>query len=446
MNFKTPRNPNYAATVVRLNTFIDLANCDNVKHALIYGNSVIVAKNAPVGEMGIFFPVETQLSKEFLGANNLYAKPEYGNIDPNKKGYFTEQGRVKAVRFRGHKSEGFWIPVHSLAFTGINPAALTEGDTFDFIGDIEICRKYIIRTSGNGANKTRAKVARLEDSIVDNQFRFHFDTENLRKNISKLRVTETISISSKWHGTSAVFANVLVKRKLSFLERLVRRVGVRVQETEYGLTHSSRRVVKGIAGVDKSNAVHFYGSDVWGVVAKEIADRLPKSYTVYGEIVGYTPDGKAIQAAPGGKAYHYGCAHGMHKFLVYRVTTTNPDGKVLDLPWRTMMEFCSKYGFEPVKELYYGPITDLIPWDSTMDIRDWQQNVLTYLEKTYVNDSMCPYNNNEVPEEGIVVRIDSLEECISFKLKNFLFLEAETKLNDAGVLDIETSESTTEEE
>nr|MDA3854971.1 hypothetical protein [Candidatus Woesearchaeota archaeon] len=70
-----PKNINYCGTVVKIEQLIPLDNCDNVLHASIFGNLVIVSKNTEVGEIGIFFPVETQLSKEFLSENNLYRDP-----------------------------------------------------------------------------------------------------------------------------------------------------------------------------------------------------------------------------------------------------------------------------------------------------------------------------------------------------------------------------------
>jgi hypothetical protein len=54
---------------------------------------------------------------------------------------------------------------------------------------------------------------------------------------------------------------------------------------------------------------------------------------------------------------------------------------------------------------------------------------------------MCEYNNLQVPAEGIVVRIDHLDQSEAFKLKNFRFLEAESKLLDKGESDIETEQS-----
>lgn len=94
----TPKNRNYAAVVVALQNFVDLPNCDNVKAALIFGNSVIVGKDTKTGDVGVFFPVETQLLREFLANNNLFRKPEWGNVDQEKKGFFEEHGRVKAKR------------------------------------------------------------------------------------------------------------------------------------------------------------------------------------------------------------------------------------------------------------------------------------------------------------------------------------------------------------
>ncbi len=446
MKFDTPKNINYAATVVALKDFVDLQNCDNVKAALIFGSSVIVGKNTLVGDVGLFFPAECQLSPEFLANNNLYRKAEFGNIDPNQKGFFEQHGRVKAMKFRGHKSEGFWIPLTSLLYLNIPLAEFNVGDVFDYVGEHEICRKYIVKTNSVSQTRQKGKVARLEDSIVDGQFRFHYDTENLRRNIHKIYPYDYISISDKWHGTSIVISNVLVKRNLNWFEKILKSLKVNISDQVYGLTYSSRRVVKSVNGINKSNNIHYYDEDIWGVVAKEVEDRLPKGYTLYGEIVGYTPTGSMIQGG-----YHYGCGPGQHKFIIYRVTNTNSDGKTLELTWAQMKEFCEKYNFGMVKELYYGRAIDFYPMnkrlrDLYLESKDlavpqWQEKFLKKLEETYIQDAMCPYNNNEVLQEGIVLRIDHLEECSAFKLKNFAFLEAESKANDAGVIDIETVES-----
>jgi len=436
MTLEAPKNKNYAAVVVALDKFVDLPNCDKVKAALIFGNSVIVAKTAGAGEVGLFFPVETALSTEFCGANNLFRKPEWGNTDTAKKGFFEEHGRVRAVKFRGHKSEGFWIPLDAISYTGTNDLAV--GAEFDKIGDHEICHKYIPRNARTQelTRGHQGRQARAEDKIVDGQFRFHIDTENLRRNSHKLDPESWISISEKWHGTSAVFANVLVKRDLTWLERLANYIGLKVRDSDYGLVWSSRRVVKGVGDENKANAVHFYDSDIWGVVAKEIRAQIPKGYTVYAEIVGYTPEGAAIQ-----KGYHYGCQMGAHRTVVYRVTSTNADGRVLELSWQQVKYFCAKYGFEMVKELYHGRAADFFPYVTGGPLADWQEYFVKHLEVLHVSGAMCQHNNNEVPAEGVVLKVDRLEEDEAYKLKSFVFLEWESKQLDKGEADMETAES-----
>lgn len=433
MTFETPKNVNYSAVVCQLKEFVDLPNCDFVKHALIFGNAIIVSKDAEAGQIGLFFPVECALSKEFLGANNLFRKPELGNVDPEQKGFFEEHGRVKAVKFRGHKSEGFWIPLTSLGYLVPEGTLFPVGTVFDAIGDHEICRKYVPKGRAPGISKNQKRQARLEDSIVADQFRLHFDTENLRRNAHKICPTDWISISDKWHGTSVVISKVLVKRTLPWYENLLSKLGVAVQTHEYGLVYSSRKVIKAVNEVSKGSAQHFYTTDIWGDVAREVEDKIPAGFTLYGEIVGFTSDGAAIQ-----KGYHYGCGPNQHRFLVYHVTSTNAEGKVLPLSRPQMYEFCSKMGLEAVPLLWYGQAQEMykIPFD-----QHWNEELVKRLEDNYVVDQSCPHNYNEVPAEGIVVWIDKYEDPEAFKLKNFRFLEAESKLLDTGEMDTETQQS-----
>lgn len=444
---RLPRNPNYVATIVALRTFVDLPNCDNVKSAIIFGSSVIVAKDVKAGDVGLFFPPETQLSTEFIANNNLFRKHEYGNLDPSKAGFFEQQGRVKTMKFRGHKSEGFWIPFSSLNYlvhkVGIDDLSFldVEGTSFDFVGEHEICRKYIPKSLKHidTKNKSKGKVARLEDSIVDGQFRFHFDTENLRRNVHKVMSTDLISISDKWHGTSAVYSKVLVKRKLGLFERILDKLGVSIQKSVYGLTYSSRRVIKAVNGEAKGNNNHFYSEDIWGVVAREVEHKIPNGFTVYGEIVGFTPNGEAIQ-----EGYSYRCAKGEHKFVVYRATQTSLDGLVTELGWTQLEEFCAKYGFDLVPFLYVGH-ANVVFDELDPDDASWSEKFLALLESRYVHDQDCFYNPG-LPAEGIVLRIDRLHEAESYKLKNFRFLKRESDELDKGVLDTETAQTEEQEE
>jgi hypothetical protein len=455
-----PKNINYCATVVKLEKFVPLLkgeggkqNCDNVKAAIIFGNSVIVSKDTEPGSIGLFFPVETALSEDFLRNNNLYNKSDL-NLDNTKKGYFESHGRIKAVKFRGHKSEGFWIPIESLNYIP-NLEDPKLGDQFDQIGDDVICFKYVPKT--NRSTKVgvpgQKKQKKPQDRIVNGQFAFHVDTAQLKRNIHRLHPKNLITISDKWHGTSAIYANILVQRELNWLERLLKKWNwIQIQETEYGFVTSSRRVIKEVTGKVHTNTQHFYDVDIWSKVGEEIKDLIPKGYTVYGEIVGYVNDHKMIQ-----KGYHYGCQPGTHQFLVYRVTFTNPDGKVIELSHKQLTEFCKKVGLETVKCLYYGFAKDFgsirtkilankllegrMPEES---LENWQQYFLEDLQKQYVYDQMCSYNNNEVPAEGIVLKVETTFEPEVYKLKSFKFLEWETKELDKGEVDLETEQSEVE--
>jgi hypothetical protein len=440
LTITAPVNANYCATVVSLTEFRELANCDNVKAAIIFGNSVIVGKDQQVGDVGLFFPVETALSKEFMSYNNLFRKSaqsaEGSNIDPDKAGFFEQHGRVKAVKFRGHKSEGFWIPISSLDYIQLGDVEWIIGASFDKIDTYEICKKYMPKMNPARQFKAQGRLARLEDDIAPNQFRFHFDTENLRRNIHKIQPTDIISISEKWHGTSVVISKPLTRVKLKWYERLLQKLGINIQTQEYGLVYSSRRVIKAVNGKAKQGR-SFYTSDVWGAVAQEVEEKIPAGFTLYGEIVGYTPDGAEIQ-----KGYTYGCAPGEHRFLVYRVTFTNEDGYVVELSWPQMREFCENKNIEVVPTLYYGHAIQFYDRiDAVLTTQAWQQELLGALESAYVCDQMCCHNCFKVPAEGIVVRIDRLNGCESYKLKNFRFLEWESKALDKDVVDIEMEES-----
>lgn len=434
LTVSAPKNKNYCAIVVELKTFAQLPNCDNVKAALIFGNSVIVSTAVQPGEKGLFFPVETALSKGFAGNNNLFRKPEFGNTDKSKTGYFEEHGRVKCVKFRGHKSEGFWIPLSSLEYLGVDISELRVGDEFDTLGGQEICRKYVAKSHFRGQRTHKAVTKR--DLFANGQFRFHTDTENLRRNMSKISPDDLISISDKWHGTSAVFANVLVPRELKWYERLLLKLGVQIKREEYALVWSSRRVIKGIRDKSVCGQQHYYSSDIWGTVAKEIEHTIPVGFTIYGEIVGYTTTGESIQ-----KAYSYGCSPSEHKFLVYRVTVTTPEGTVTELGWQQVKEFCEKRGLETVRELFFGKARDL--WEGRPDetVEEWRESFLKRLELNFVSDRKCKYNSFKVPAEGVVLRKDHLDRAEVYKCKNFAFLERETKMLDLGEQDMETSES-----
>lgn len=425
---KKPKNPNYCATVVTIKKIIPLENCDNVVHANISGNLVIVSKDTKEGDEGIYFPVETQLSKEYLTANNLY-RDKTLNKDETKSGYFESNGRIKCVKFRQNKSQGLFMPLSSITNVVNNPSKgwNEEGTEFDELNGTSICKKYVVKRSNKSGNGAKGKKTRKPkvSKIVNNQFRFHYDTGQLWKNIHKIKFNSLLSITYKIHGTSVIISNILCKKKLNPFLKILKFLKVPVQDKDYDYIYSSRRVVK---NDDLDNKNSYYSEDIWGIVAKKVKPLVPKGITLYGEIAGYTPNGQAIQ-----KDFDYGCNEGEHKFFVYRITYTNSDGQVFEFSAKQVQEWSKLNGLLPVPELYYGYAHDL--FEDIKQSEHWNENFLEKLQEHFLEDD-CYMCKNKVPSEGIVLRNDSIGEE-AYKLKSFRFLEKETKALSKGQEDLE---------
>ena len=453
MKINKPKNENYSAIVVEIKTLITLEKCDNVQGAIIMGNQVIVSKDVKIGDIGLYFPLECALSKEYLSNNNLYNKSEL-NADNTKKGYFDENGRVRCQRFRGHKSEGLFMPIGSLSFIFpdiFNPSSkglwydgkednLTIGSEFDELNGISICKKYVVktnRTPGQPGSRKNKSAKKHESKLVENQFRFHEDTTMLYKNIHKIHPEDLIHISYKMHGTSGISSYVLCKKKLNWVEKILKKLGVNITDTEYDYIYSSRKVIKNEELNPEPN--HFYSEDIWKIADAELRPYLQKGMTFYYEIVGYLPNGGAIQ-----KDYDYGCEATKHAIYIYRITSTNVDGKVIEFSAKQVQDFCKKNGLNAVPELFYGYAKDfsgIMPVKQEgnniylEDLESWRNHFLSAIKTNY-NEKFCYICQNQVPEEGVVIRVEGLD-FEAYKQKSERFYARETVLLDKGESNIE---------
>lgn len=418
-------NKNYCATIVKITKTIDLDNCDNVKHANIFGNLVVVSKDTNIDDIGIFFPVECKLSEEYLSNNNLYRHSEK-NLDNTKVGYFEDNGRIRAVKFRGNTSNGLFMPLSSLDFIK-DKLDFNLGDEFNDIGKINICEKYVVkRRESHGKNSTKSK-EKLKSKVIDGQFNLHYETKQLGKFTRLVKPNSLISITSKFHGTSAVVSNALVKKQLNPFEKLLKLLKVNIVDTKYDMLYSSRRVIKNEFFNDKKQG-GFYDEDIWGITANKIYPFISKGMSIYYEIVGFTPSGQQIQ-----KDYDYGCEPNQHEVYIYRITNTNVDGIVQEYSAKQVQEWCENNGFNSVVELYYGYAKDLFP-EIAQD-KDFGDIFVDKLREKYL-EKECSVCKNKVPNEGIVLRIDELGSR-ALKLKSFAFLQKETKDLDKGNIDME---------
>lgn len=422
---------NYKAVIVTIDNVREHTNADRLNCTNIFFNNIIIAKTTKIGDIGVYFPLECQLSQEFCDANDLIRRDEI--VDGVKKkagGMFDANRRVRAQGFRGEKSMGFWIEAVALKkwaeHAGFELPELKPGDEFDSLHGHEICRKYVNEKARNASlAKKKGKVKRVS-RIIENQFRLADDTAQLKRNIHKISPDDLITISFKMHGTNANYANVLCKRPLKLYEKVLKFLGVKINDVHYDLIISSRRVIKNKYADEAKGS--FYDEDIWMRAAEKIRPALKPGISAHCEIVGQLSNGKWIQ-----KGYDYGTNPGEFEVYVYRMFYTSVHGDVYEFTTPKMVKYCQEMGLKTVPIFYYGYARDLYPELDTED--HWHEDFLAKLIKDYTEKD-CYMSKNVVPEEGICV----IKNCNNFealKLKSFRFLERETKELDSGEVNIE---------
>lgn len=320
--------------------------------------------------------------------NNLYRHADKNKI-PDEKGYFEDNRRVKAMKFRGNTSTGFFMPLSSISYTGIDINILKDGDEFDTINGFEICRKYVVEGKGQKAQQT------VDRGFVRADKKFfpeHIDTENFFKNHGIVDGKELCVITQKLHGTSIRIANTLVNRKLSLLERVAEFFGAKIAKTEYSYLYGSRKVIK---DANNPNQNHFYETDIWTNEGKKLDGLLPENYVVYAELVGYTPDGKEIQ-----KNYSYGLPVGQCEMYIYRIAIINPQGHMTDLSWKQVKGFCRQNGLKYVPELTRGIMIEDLTKDEFAGMKQYMD--VRYFDSGFRNALQLGSNNDIVDEGGIL--------------------------------------------
>lgn len=421
-------NPNYLAKIVKLTGIQKHPNADKLQTVVIDFQTVITGLTAVDGDIYVYFPVESALNKEFLSSTNSFRDKDL-NVDNEKGGFFEKNRRVKATKLKGIVSNGYIVPIEDVTrWSGCSNKNIKVGQEFDTINGKLICEKYTIPVNNPTLKRNQGKKPK-ENKIIAGQFHFHVDTLNFRRNAFNINPEDLISLSYKMHGTNFVYGNVLTKKKLSWKNRIAKWLGANVITQEYSPLYSSRRVIKN-PELGKNHS-HYYSEDIWGLAVEkfELNNKIPKGFSIYGELVGYIPNGSFIQAD-----YDYGCEKEEFQLYVFRVTFTNPDGIVTELNQPQIVEFCQKAGLKHTPCFYFGKAKDLYP--NIVEDKNWNEQFIKKLEQDYIEKD-CFMCRKKVPEEGIVIRKEILNSCEVYKLKSVRFLEKETKLADKGVINID---------
>ena len=450
----------YTAFITRIKNLRPHPNADRLQMGECFGNTVIVSLEYEDNQLGVYFPSDGQLSTEFAEANNLLRKKDDagnnigGYMDPDKR-------NVTAIKLRGEKSDGLFLPLTSLETFG-DIAELHEGDRIDNFNGHEICCKYVPRknvrqghvSDGNRTRKKKVPVAPL--------FTEHADTEQLAYNLGAFKPGDEIEITLKMHGTSQRTAHLPVlvgyndspwcelRNAWNKMWHDIFKVKTPFEEDhdgepiyDWGYVSGTRRtVLENFEG-------GYYGSNEFREAhSKFFEGKLWKGEEVYYEVVGFTHTGSPIMASCDNKklndkefvkqygketVFSYGCYADPRVYMdgepfnmsncinppkqsdiyVYRMTMTNEDGDVVEYTPNFMRYRCEQMGVKTV------PVMDkvTIPFDGHdyPSPGDW---IKAYSEQYY--DGPDPIGKTHV-REGVVVRILNRPKFCAYKHKNWSF-------------------------
>lgn len=434
----------YKAYVTTLQNLRKHPNADRLQLAECFGNTVCVDMSAAAGEIGIYFPEGGQLSIEFCEQNNLVRKKdENGNniggyLDPDKR-------NIKTINLRGEKSDGLFLPISCIAYTGANPDDFNEGDIITIVNGHDICTKYIPR--GKVAYSSDKKGNRIRKKKVDIAplFLEHADTEQLAYNISAFKPGDIVDITLKMHGTSQRTGylpvlkgyNDSVRCKLyNRFRKVFNKNWEDIHDGEpiydYDYICGTRRVVLDETFGDGG----FYGSnDFRQQHHTKFFGKLWKGETVYLEVVGFVNETTPIMPSADNKKvndkeflkqygkqtiFSYGCEPGESEMYVYRMTMTNEDGDVVEYTPEFMRYRCEQMGVKCVP--HFG--TYILKEDD--DIKE-------IAERFY--DGTDPIGKTHI-REGVVCRIVNRPKFTAYKHKspNFRILSgiAITAVEETG--------------
>lgn len=444
--------------VVKVEQLRPHSNADRMQIATFFGNDTCVDLSVKMGDIGIYFPTDLQLSKEFCAANNLVRrKDENGN---NVGGYMDPVKRnVTTIRLRGEKSDGLYLPISCLSYLCVDKSIFHPGTTISVINGHEICCKWIPVAKNQNGPRKEGNHTRKKHPPIAPLFQEHADTEQLAYNMDAFRPGDQIEITLKMHGTSqrTGYLPTFKGYKRTFWDWFCRRTGKPVYDWGY-VTGTRRTVLSSYDG-------GYYGSNQFREQhAKFFEGKLHKGETVYYEVVGFTTDGAPIMGTvdnkrtndkafikqygdkttfsyncePDGKKITHGCDdNGVFTLeedwpqsaaYVYRMTMTNEDGDVVEYTPDYLRYRCEQMGAKCVPVFWQGyvpenPVAFPVEADKAsgylssgvISTGEWVKDLA---EQFY--DGPDPIDKTHV-REGVVIRIINRPKFCAYKHKNFSF-------------------------
>ena len=465
------------------------SNADKLQIATFFGNDTCVGLDVKLDDIGIYFPSDLQLSIEYCEYNNLLRKKdEAGNniggyLDPDKR-------NINAIKLRGERSDGIFLPLNTLAYTGVDLDTLTIGTKITEVNGHMICQKYIPRTNkSNRGNTSKVNKTRKKSVPIAPLFTEHADTEQLAYNLDAFKPGDYVEITLKMHGTSQrtgyvpVFKGYNDTPTASIIDSILKayhKIIRKPHETyhdgeaiyEWGYISGTRRTV--LENYDGG----YYGSNEFREQhSKFFEGKLLKGEEVYYEVVGFTHTGAPIMGDADNKklndkefvkqygkttTFSYGCSPigkvffpnveyfkgnieagivaerdvPQNDIYVYRMTMTNEDGDIVEYTPDYMRYRCEQMGAKCVPLMWAGIIPENIPVIGDNDkmgapnLKNIDAGEYIKFKAEQYYDGPDPIGKTHV-REGVVVRIVNRPKFCAFKHKNWSFkaLEGIVKVN-----------------
>lgn len=410
-------------------------NADRLALGQIGGTQVVVSKDTADGTLGLFFSSELAVSDEYATANKLRSADG---------GFFPNSLKVRPQSFRGQRSDGYFAPLDSVAFTGFDTSLLTEGMVFDELNGVPIASKYVSQAVLDA--QARGQAARVRK--VNPYFAKHTDTEQWLYNKGDIPAESLITITEKLHGTSGRTGYVWDETPAP-AESVWRRA-LKILTWNHEPTVTKRLTT--LTGTRNTVLGQYQGEDFYGT--SEFRDRASALFegklhvgeVVYYEIVGWANadrpimerhnfsgfQDKAVKAWGDGVTYNYGTLPGSIDVYVYRITRTTDDVNgwpvTTELSWNQVKARCDELGVKHVPQLNYQRVLGNAP------------HVLAELDAeidAMANDHVATRFGGH-PREGVVIRIDTPDgRTYSLKHKSFLFKLGEGLAAEQGAKDME---------
>jgi hypothetical protein len=428
----------YFAYITKIKNIHKHPNADRLQIGECFGNAVIVSMEYEDNQLGIYFPSDGQLSVEFAEANNLLRKKdENGN---NVGGYMDPDKRnVTAIKLRGEKSDGLFLPLKSLESFG-DISILHEGDRIDNFNGHDICCKYMPRKQTRRGQRSEGNKTHKKKVTVAPLFAEHADTEQLAYNHGAFKPGDEVEITLKMHGTSqrTGYFPTFKGYKRTFIDKIFRREGKPIYDWGY-VSGTRRTVLENFEG-------GYYGSNEFREAHSKLFEgKLNKGEEIFYEVVGFTHTGAPIMASGDNKklndsdfvkqygqttVFSYGChpdgtnhltvnngegdaffdPRPQSDIYVYRMTMTNEDGFTVEYTPDFMRYRCEQIGVKcvPVFDKFTIPEKNKKPGEY----------VQAKAEKYY--DGPDPVGKTHI-REGVVVRIINRPKFCAYKHKNWFF-------------------------